>query len=266
MKRITIGLLLAGLVMAMTSDTMQATGDLFHWKERPKRHVQRREKSFQRVATLGNYLNNGTDAADETVSEIVAATADGNTLVYTDAIRGTIGFIDITDPGNPQPLGTVVLDPDPDDDTDYSPTSVDVLGNRYALVSANTSESLTNTSGKLVVVDIATHGIVTEIDLGGQPDSIKISPDRQYAAIVIENERNEDLCVGGTEDGTEADEDDCVDGGGVLGGLPQTPYVPSNPPGYLAVLEAQRPSAGVGSARRGRPHRALGLCARGSGA
>ena len=220
---------------------MQATGGLFSWKERPKRHFQPREKSFQRVGTLANYLNNGTDAADETVSEIVAATADGNTLVYTDAIRGTIGFIDITDPGSPQPLGTVVLDPIPGDDTDYSPTSVDVLGNRYALVSANTSQSLTNTSGKLVVVDVATHGIVTEIDLGGQPDSIKISPDRKYAAIVIENERNEDLCVGGTQDGTEADEDDCVDGGGVLGGLPQTPYVPSNPPGYLAVLKLNGP-------------------------
>ena len=114
---------------------------------------------------------------------------------------------------------------------------MDVLGNQYALVGANTSESLTNTSGKLVVVNIATRGIVTEIDLGGQPDSVKISPDREYVAIVIENERNEDLCVGGTLDGTEADEDDCVAGGGVLGGLPQTQYVPSNPPGYLAVIQ-----------------------------
>ncbi|MFH0343782.1 MAG: hypothetical protein ACHBNF_17040 [Chromatiales bacterium] len=64
-----------------------------------------------------------------------------------------------------------------------------MLGNEYALVGANTSESLANTSGKLVVVNIATHGIVTEIDLGGQPDSVKISPDRKYVAIVIENER-----------------------------------------------------------------------------
>ena len=73
-------------------------------------------KSFQRVATLANYLNNGEDATEETVSEIIAATANGRTLVYTDAIRGTIGFIDIADSRRPQPLGTLALDPNPDDD------------------------------------------------------------------------------------------------------------------------------------------------------
>ncbi len=240
MKNITTGLLLAGLVAGATSNATQATGSLFFANERPT-HLRfpSREMSFQRLGTFANYLNNGDDAADETVSEIVAATANGNTLVYTDGVRGTIGFIDITNPGNPQPLGLTILDPDPDDDTDYSPTSVDVLGNQYALVAANTSESLTNTSGKLVVVGIATRRIVTEIDLGGQPDSVKISPDHKYVAIVIENERNEDLCVGGTLDGTEADEDDCANGGGVLGGLPQTPF--GNPAGYLAVIQLNGP-------------------------
>jgi hypothetical protein len=111
------------------------------------------------------------------------------------------------------------------------------VDNRYALVAVNTSASLTNTSGKLVVVDVPARSVVLEIDLGGQPDSIKISPDRRYAAIVIENERNEDLCVGGTETGREVAEAVCAAGGGVLGGLPQTPF--GNPPGYLAVLRLQ---------------------------
>ena len=31
------------------------------------------------------------------------------------------------------------------------------------------------------------------IDLGGQPDSVVVSPDGAYAAIAIENERDEDL-------------------------------------------------------------------------
>ena len=259
MKNITTGLLLAGLLAGATSDATQATGSLFFANERP-RHFSflQREKSFQRMGTLANYRNNA-NIADETISEIVAATADGKTLVYTDGALGTIGFIDITNPGNPQPRGTVILDPDPSDDTDYSPTSVDVLGNKYALVGANASESLTNTSGKLVVVDIASHGIVTEIDLGGQPDSVKISPDGKYVAIVIENERNENLCVGGTLDGTEADEDDCVDGGGALGVLPS-----DDPAGFLAVIKVDgTPPCGsaIASTSPGSP-----LCAGGSGA
>ena len=59
---------------------------------------------------------------------------------------------------------------------------------------------------------------------------------------MIENERNEDLCVGGTlRIGTEADEDDVrATAAGVLGGLPQTP-VPANPPGYLAVIKLNGP-------------------------
>ena len=71
-------------------------------------------------------------------------------------------------------------------------------------------------SGYLLVVDISNPAAPfpagAPIDLGGQPDSLKISPDEKFAAIAIENQRNEDLCVGGALDGTEADEDDCVGG------------------------------------------------------
>jgi DNA-binding beta-propeller fold protein YncE len=107
------------------------------------------------------------------------------------------------------------------------------IGSRW--FAANTSVSLTDTSGVLIVIDIATRATVREIPLGGQPDSIEISDDGRYAAIVVENERNEDLCVGGTADGTEVDEDECVAGGGILGALPQTLH--GNPAGYLAVLQ-----------------------------
>ena len=84
-----------------------------------------------------------------------------------------------------------------------------------------TSGAFDAPSGYLLVVDIANPAApvpaAAPIDLGGQPDSLKISPDGRYAAIAIENQRNEDLCVGGTLDGTEADEDDCVAGGGAPG-------------------------------------------------
>ena len=218
MKRITIGLLLASAVVGVTSATTQATGGLFSWKERPT-HLSllfNRDPSFQRIATLGNYLNNGEDGDEETVSEIVAATADGMTLVYTDAVRGTIGFIDITNPSNPQPLGTFPVGPD------ASPTSVAVLGNRYALVAVDTSDGdFVNPSGVLLVVDItdpAAPVLKDTIDLGGQPDSITISPDKKYIAIAIENQRDEDVTVDGVE-----------------GGLPQLPA------GYLAVFRILNP-------------------------
>ena len=45
----------------------------------------------------------------------------------------------------------------------------------------------------LVVVDLATRTINTTIVLGGQPDSVAISADGRYAAIAIENERDEDV-------------------------------------------------------------------------
>jgi len=165
------------------------------------------QPSFQRVATFANYLNLDPAARDEeTVSEIMAATKDGRLLVYTDSPGERIGFVNIADPASPLPEGTLAMGGEP--------TSIDVLGNDYALVAVNTSENFISTGGKLVVVDIKTRTVTGEIDLGGQPDSIKISPDRNYVAIAIENERDEDVTVDGVE-----------------GGLPQPPA------GYLAILD-----------------------------
>ena len=198
MKNITTGLLLAGLVVGVTSNTMQATGGRFFANERPKHSASRRARRASSASARSPTISTtGRRCRRDGLGD---RRRDG---------RRQDARLHGRRPGHDrlhrhhQPRQSAAARhrrprPDPGDDTDYSPTSVDVLGNQYALVGANTSESLTNTSGKLVVVDIATHGIVTEIDLGGQPDSIKISPDRKYAAIVIENERNEDLCVGGT--------------------------------------------------------------------
>jgi hypothetical protein len=243
MKRITFAVCLLALAGGVASQGRDH--DFGFWDERPRNHRPHQERSFQRIATLGNYLNNGDDAADETVSEIIAATANGRTLVYTDAIRGTIGFIDIANPAQPTPLGTFPLDADPDDDVDHSPTSVDIIGNRYALVAVDTtSGAFDSPSGYLLVLDITNPAAPvparTPLDLGGQPDSVKVSPDEQFVAVAIENQRNEDLCVGGSLDGTEADEDECVAAGGGLGVLPQ------NPPGFLAVIRlAGSPAAWV---------------------
>ncbi|MBL8775979.1 MAG: hypothetical protein JNK12_08615 [Acidimicrobiales bacterium] len=113
------------------------------------------------------------------VAEIVAATPDGGTLVYTDSETAEIGFVDITDPALPTELGTLAMG--------GSPTSVAVTPDGdFALVAvSNTNE--------LVVVDVATRTAVHSIALGGQPDAVVVNKSGRYAAIAIENERNEDV-------------------------------------------------------------------------
>jgi hypothetical protein len=125
------------------------------------------------------------DPADTpTSAEIVSATPDGKTLIYSDSLSGRIGFVDIKNPAAPAAKGAI--------DMAGEPTSVAVVGN-YALVAVNTSPSFVAPDGHLAVVNTITKQIVKTIPLGGQPDSISISPDERYAAIVIENERDEDV-------------------------------------------------------------------------
>ncbi len=151
-----------------------------------KGDTDHRAARFQRFATFPVFLN--TDVELETVAEIVTSTKDGKLLVYTDSEAGKVGFVDIRNPRQPLPDGTV--------DVSGEPTSVAVLDRhrrQYALVAVNTSESYTDPSGKLEVINICTRKVVHRIDLGGQPDSIAVSGDGRYAAVAIENERDEDL-------------------------------------------------------------------------
>jgi len=123
----------------------------------------------------------------ETVAEIVAATDDGMTLIYTNSAQNNVGFVDITDPTAPVSMGIVELNGEP--------TSVDIYGD-YAAVGVNTSPDYINTKGRLDIVEIATMEIVRTIWLGGQPDSVAFSPDGNYIVVAIENERDEDLGEG----------------------------------------------------------------------
>jgi len=184
--------------------------------------------NFQRIAAFPIVENFcaatpvDQDCVDtETVAEIVAASTDGETLIYTDSETEHIGFIDISDPENPMPGGLVALTGEP--------TSVAVVGD-YALAAVNTSADFVNVSGHIAVIDVEDRAIVATIPVDGQPDSIATGRTRRYAALVLENERNEDVCVGGTAHGTE-DEDLCEDGGGVFGGIPQLPA------GSLVILD-----------------------------
>ncbi|HVE62705.1 MAG TPA: hypothetical protein VNB94_02725 [Mycobacteriales bacterium] len=137
---------------------------------------------FDRVATLPVFRNSSPD--QNTAAEIAAATKDGRLVVYTDSPAERIGFIDLADVAAPRPDGVLPMPGEP--------TSVKIVGD-LALVVVNTSTSFTAPSGRLVVVDVRSREIVAEHDLGGQPDSVDVSPDGRYAAVAIENERDEDV-------------------------------------------------------------------------
>jgi hypothetical protein len=137
---------------------------------------------FNRIASFPVELNN--KEAKATSAEIIVATDDGMTLVYSDSPAGGIGFIDITDAKAPKALGFVNLDGEP--------TSVTIIGGK-AFVGVNTSESFTNPSGKLAVVDIASKTVDATCDLGGQPDSTAHNASDTLIAIAIENERDEEV-------------------------------------------------------------------------
>ncbi|MCB1471049.1 MAG: alkaline phosphatase, partial [Rhizobiaceae bacterium] len=105
-------------------------------------------------------------------------------LVYSDSPLGAVGFVDITDAKAPKAGGIVKIEGEP--------TSVTVVGGKV-LAGVNTSESYTNPSGNLTVIDLASKAIEATCDLGGQPDSVAASKDGKFLAVAIENERDEDL-------------------------------------------------------------------------
>jgi hypothetical protein len=141
---------------------------------------------FNRTATFPvcAQVGDSCESSTETAAEIVAASTDGMTLIYSNSPGKKIGFVDIADVNNPSGLGNLAMGGEP--------TSVSVVGS-YAVVGVNTSANFTNPSGKLVVVDIATRKEVASLVLPGQPDSVAASKDGKFIAIAIENERDESV-------------------------------------------------------------------------
>ncbi len=143
--------------------------------------VTAQDMSFNRIASFPVASN--SDGSAETSSEIITVSGDGMTLIYSDSPLGAIGFIDITDPANPAPLGTLIVDGEP--------TAVSAVG-ISVIAGVNTSESFVVPSGFAASFAIDTMTETARCDLGGQPDSTTIAPDGSFVAIAIENERDED--------------------------------------------------------------------------
>lgn len=147
-------------------------------RDTEKDHDQH-ESYFRHVATFDVMAGNGSG-----VAEIIDADSSGRQVVYTDAATNSIGLINTESPFNPLGLGTIAVGGEP--------TSLVMMG-KWILIAVNTSESYTSPSGNLIVIHRLSRSVIATHALNGQPDSISISPDKQFAAIVIENERDEDL-------------------------------------------------------------------------
>jgi len=136
---------------------------------------------FNRVSSFPVELN-VTEGA--TSAEIIAASEDGNTLVYSDSPGGGIGFVDITDASAPKAAGYVKVEGEP--------TSVTVVGDKV-FAAVNTRKDFVDVSGQLLIIDLKSHTVEQTIELGGQPDSIAHNDAGTLLAIAIENERNEEV-------------------------------------------------------------------------
>ena len=139
---------------------------------------------FNRIATFEAHRNvpAGRTVSKKSVAEIVAASADGRWLAYTDAEQQGIGFIDIANPAQPQPAGFVPVDGEP--------TSV-VFAHDKVLAVVSSTRQFDQPEGHLAVLDWASRKVVAKCNLYGQPDSIALDPGARHAVIAMENERDE---------------------------------------------------------------------------
>jgi Esterase-like activity of phytase len=144
---------------------------------------------FNRIATFEAHRNvpAGRNVSKKSVAEIVAASADGMTLAYTDGEQMGIGLIDIRNPALPKPAGFIPVEGEP--------TSV-VITKGKVLAVTDTSKDFVQPSGQLAVFDLASKRLLASCPLFGQPDSIALDRDARNAVIVIENQRDEKLNKG----------------------------------------------------------------------
>jgi len=116
--------------------------------------------NFTRIATFPVCIQQeaNCDTNIQRAAEMLDVSEDGNLLIYTDAPRQTVGFVDITDPSNPGAAGTR--------DVPGLPTSIAVRGN-FALVTVNRSEGTGPNNGSLEVINLTTRTIARSILING---------------------------------------------------------------------------------------------------
>ncbi len=127
---------------------------------------------------------------DGGVAEIVAVSADDNTLVYSDSSAGELGIVDVSNPAAPSIVAHVAVNGEP--------TSVAIV-DHYAFANVWVDKPEEGQAppaflpGELVVVDIANPAapiVIGTVPIGYHPDSIKVVKrgNRYIAVVAIENE------------------------------------------------------------------------------
>lgn len=137
------------------------------------------------------------------VAEIITATPDGQTLLYTSADAGTLGLVDITDPARPVHLPHV----DVRLGGVGEPTSVAVSPDgRYAVVALRMDDDVANARrGFLRIYDVRNPQAVRhvkDVSVGVGPDSLALAGrDRTLRAIVAIEDEETDAKGDATLDG-----------------------------------------------------------------
>jgi hypothetical protein len=145
-------------------------------------HSHHRVQGFRPVASYG---------VPSGVAEIVDATDDGRTLLFSNSSDNAIGFVDISNPARPRTITSVPVGGEP--------TSVSVAGPIAvaAVFVDRPDEGMPPPAfapGELVVMDISNPRrpvVLGSVAIGWQPDSVKLlrlRGDRYVAVVAIENQ------------------------------------------------------------------------------
>lgn len=142
--------------------------------------------AFNRIATFAAALNHDPLVLKDqkSVAEIVAASADGLLLAYTDSEQKGLGLVDIRNPAQPKAAGFVRFQGEP--------TSV-VISGHYALVAVDMSAQFFQPEGELLTIDVRNRQIVQRCPLRGQPDALALDAKQQHVVVVLENQRDENF-------------------------------------------------------------------------
>lgn len=136
--------------------------------------------NFTRISTFPVCLQQDANCDTDIVrrAEILDVSGDGNTLIYTDAPRQSLGFVDISNALSPQAAGTR--------DLPGTPTSLAIKDN-FAIVTVDRPEQSGASNGSLEIVNLTTRVVTRSISIAGNPDSVAVSPDRTHALVAVEN-------------------------------------------------------------------------------
>ena len=129
------------------------------------------------------------------VAEIITATPDGTTLVYTSATNGKIGFVNINNPEQP----TYIRDLNVQTGGVGEPTSLAITTDgRFVIIAIRMEDNVLNANPGLLRVynieNLDAISLVKEISVGIGPDSISLagSGTTLRAVVAIEDEETKD--------------------------------------------------------------------------